>query len=568
MNLGTWKSIDGGTTFTRIRVPHGDTHVLWIDPKDPQRMIHGERRRRHGQLRRRRDVVEQHDNQPTAQFYHVITDDQFPYRIYGAQQDNTTVSIASRSDDGAITRATGSRSPAARARTSPSTRRDPNIIYGGGYMGEIDALDRAHEAASRDVAVWLDNYDGWAAKDVPYRFAWTFPLFFSQHDSNALYTAAQYLFQSTERRQARGRRSRPTCRAPTRRRSAASGGPIHGDMTGTEWYAMAFAVAESPLRQGLIWAGSDDGLVHLTRDGGTTWDERDADRASAPFTQDEHRRAGPLRRRHGLHRGEQVPAGRLRAVPLEDATTTAGPGRASTPASRRARTRASIREDPVRRGLLYAGTETGVYVSFDDGAHWQSLQLNLPRASVRDLAVQGQRPHRRHAWPRLLDPRRRVAAAPDQRLACGGERCTSSRRRRPSAFQAGRSRPSLTAGQNPFSGVYVDYWLKQKPRRAGEARVCRRKRQGDPHLHERRGGARRRSATRRAIAYTASDSLKAFTAYDTTGQSSQRKRIEGDSVSNEPADSVVQRARGSTASSGTSARPACARSRTSSTTRA
>jgi photosystem II stability/assembly factor-like uncharacterized protein len=266
--LTTWHSVDGGRTWTALRVPHGDTHALWIDPKDPERFVHGNDGGAAVSYDRGASWSSIY-NQPTSQFYHVTTDDRFPYRIYGAQQDNTTVSIASRSDHGAITRqdwwpVAGGES--AYIAVDPA---DPDVTYGGGYMGEIWRHDRRTNQ-TRNVSVWLDNYDGWAAKDVPYRFAWTFPLFFSPHDPKTLYAAAQYLFRSTNGGHSWERISPDLSRADPRTLQR-SGGPIHGDMTGTEWYAMAFAVAESPLAKGTIWAGSDDGLVHLTRDGGRTW---------------------------------------------------------------------------------------------------------------------------------------------------------------------------------------------------------------------------------------------------------------------------------------------------------
>ncbi|HET9685222.1 MAG TPA: glycosyl hydrolase, partial [Gemmatimonadaceae bacterium] len=279
-NLGTWKSIDGGKAWTRLRVPHGDTHLLWIDPKDPQRMIHAN----DGGATVSFDggaTWSTEDNQPTAQFYHVITDDRFPYRVYGAQQDNTTVSIASRSDNGSIGVRDWYIAAGGESAYIAVDPKDPDITYGGGYMGEIWRQDK-HTNRESNVAVWLDNYDGWAAKDVPYRFAWTFPLFFSQHDSTTLYTAAQYLFKSTNGGSSWTKISPDLSRADPRTLQR-SGGPIHGDMTGTEWYAMAFAVAESPVQKGLIWAGSDDGLVHLTRDGGATWDDV-TPKGLGPFT--------------------------------------------------------------------------------------------------------------------------------------------------------------------------------------------------------------------------------------------------------------------------------------------
>jgi photosystem II stability/assembly factor-like uncharacterized protein len=410
---------------------------------------------------------------------------------------------------------------------------DPNVTYGGGYMGEIWRHDRRTQA-SRNVSVGLDNYDGWAAADVPDRFAWTFPLFFSPHDAKTLYTASQYLYRSTNGGDGWTRISPDLSRADPKTLGR-SGGPIHGDMTGTEWYAMAFAVAESPLAQGVIWAGSDDGLVHLTRDGGATWDDV-TPKGLGPFTK--MNIVEPGRFDAGT---AYIAANRYQHddfapyfLKTHDYGRTWTRIDAGLPMGAYARV---IREDPARRGLLYAGTETGVYLSFDDGAHWQSLQLNLPRVSVRDLVVKDNdivvATHGRAFW--ILDD-----VSPLRQLS-DSVRASSAHLFAPAVairFPAGRSRPSLTSGQNPFSGVYVDYWLRERPKGAvsiafmdGNGKVIR------TFTSEVEDGAPKRDTT--LIAYTASDSLKAFTAYDTTGQSSQRRRIEGDSVSYEPADSVV-----------------------------
>jgi photosystem II stability/assembly factor-like uncharacterized protein len=188
-NLGTWRSVDAGRTWTRLRVPHGDTHLLWIDPKNPDRMIHandGGATVSYDRGATWSSVM----NQPTGQFYHVTTDDRFPYRIYGAQQDESSLSIASRSDRGAITRQDWHEVAGGESAYIAVDPLDPDITFGGGYMGEIWRRDdrNAHE---RNVSVGLDNYDGWAAGDVPERFAWTFPLFFSPHDPKVLYTSSR-----------------------------------------------------------------------------------------------------------------------------------------------------------------------------------------------------------------------------------------------------------------------------------------------------------------------------------------------------------------------------------------
>ncbi len=531
-NLGTWRSVDAGKTWTRLTVPHGDTHLLWIDPKDPQRMIHANDGGATVSYDRGASWSSIY-NQPTSQFYHVITDNQFPYRIYGAQQDNSTVSIASRSDNGAVTRqdwyiAAGGES--AYIAVDPT---DPNVTYGGGYMGEIWRQDR-RTGNSRNVAVWLDNYDGWAAGEVPYRFAWTFPLFFSPHDPKTLYTAAQYLFRSTNGGDSWTKISPDLSRADPRTLQR-SGGQIHGDMTGTEWYAMAFAVAESPVTKGVIWAGSDDGLMHLTRDGGATW-QNVTPPGLAPFTkmsivEPGHFDAGTAFVAANRYQQDDFKPYLLKTTDYGRSWTRIDAGIPTGAYTR------VIREDPVRRGLLYAGTESGVYVSFDDGARWQSLQMNLPRVSVRDLAVKNNdliaATHGRAFW--VLDdvtPLRQVSDAVRGSALHLFAPATAVR------FSVGRSsRRDGESGENPLPGVSVDYWLRERPRGVakleflgGDGRVIRTFTSPDSSR------AGRDSAT---IAYSASDSLKRLTAYDTTGQSSPRRRLESDSASYLPADSVV-----------------------------
>ncbi len=530
-NLGTWRSRDGGRTWTRIPVPHGDTHLLWIDPKDPKRMIHandgGGTVSLDGGVNWSSIM-----NQPTSQFYHVITDNQYPYRILGAQQDNTSVSIASRSDNGSIGRQDWFAPAGGESAYIAVDPKHPDITYGGGYMGEIWRQDRKSQR-ERNVSVWLDNYDGYGARDVPYRFAWTFPLFFSPHDSTTLYTASQYLFKSTDGANSWTKISPDLSRADPKTLER-SGGPIHGDMTGTEWYAMAFAVAESPLTKGLIWAGSDDGLIHVTRDGGTNWQNVTPPNLP-PFTrmsivEPGHHDTGTL----------YVAANRYQQDDFKPyLLKTSDYGKnwrridAGLPANAYTRV---IREDPVRRGLLFAGTEIGVYVSFDDGSRWQPLQLNLPRASVRDLAIKNAdliaATHGRAFW--VMDDISPLRQITDSVRASALHVFVPAIADR---FQAGRGRSGVESGENPLPGVVVDYWLREGPRSVVKIEFLDAKGAVMRSFTSPDSSAPKKDTS--VVAYTALDSLKRLTAYDTTGQSSMRKRIESDSVAYLPADSVV-----------------------------
>jgi photosystem II stability/assembly factor-like uncharacterized protein len=456
MNLTVWRSVDGGKTFSSVRVPHGDTHIMWIDPRDSKRLINGN----DGGAAISMDGGETWSsiyNQPTAQFYHVTTDNQFPYRILGAQQDNSTVSIASRSDDGAI----GERDYYSVAGCENATiavdPRDPNVTYGGCYTGFLSRVDRASRQ-ERDISVWMSNYDGWAASDIPYRFQWTFPVVISPHDPNTLYVTSQYVHRSTNEG-ASWEKISPDLSVHDPATLVRSGGPIHGDMTGTEWYATVYAFNESPITKGLLWAGSDDGLIHVSRDGGAHWEN------VTPRTYGRFTRTVVIEPSHFDAGTAYVAANRYQQDDFRPYLwKTADYGKTWTPIVAGipvgAYTR-SIREDPARRGLLYAGTEVGVYVSFDDGARWEPLQLNLPRASVRDLNVHGNdlvaATHGRAFW--VIDDislLRQLADSVTARSAHLFQPATAIR------WVSGGGR-SLTAGQNPRGGATIDYFLKTTP---------------------------------------------------------------------------------------------------------
>jgi len=243
MNLSVLKSIDGGKSFTELDSPHGDQHLLWIDPANPSRMILGNDGGATISFDRGTTWSSQH-TQPTAQFYHVNADDQFPYRIYGAQQDNSAISIASRGEEGGI----GLRDYFSVAGCENATiafdPRDPNVTYGGCYLGQFSRYDR-RSRQERDISVTEINWDGWAAKDVRERFQWTFPALVSRHDPRTLYVTSQHVWRSRTEGASWERISPDLTRADPMTLER-TGGPIHGEMTGAEWYATIYAFAESP----------------------------------------------------------------------------------------------------------------------------------------------------------------------------------------------------------------------------------------------------------------------------------------------------------------------------------
>ena len=457
MNLGVFRSIDGGKTFSRVKVPHGDTHAMWIDPKDAKRMINSNDGGGTISFDAGQTWSSIH-NQPTAQFYHVTTDNQFPYRIYGAQQDNSPVSIASRSDDGTI----GDRdyySPAGCENATVAVDpRNPNITYGGCYMGAFSRYDHARRQ-ERDISVGLKNYDGWAAGDVPERFQWTFPVLISPHDPQTLYITSQHVWR-TRNEGASWEKISPdltTHDAATLRRT---GGPLHGEMTGAEWYATIYAFAESPKLKGVLWAGSDDGMLHVSKNGGTTW-ENVTPPGYGKLTRTAHIDPSP-------HDPGTVYVAANRYQQDDFAPylwKSADYGRtwtkivAGIPATAYTRV---VREDPVRKGLLYAGTEIGVWVSMDDGANWQPMQLNLPRVSVRDLTVHGNdlivATHGRAFW--VIDdvsPLRELTADVTKKPVHLFQPATVV------AWDGSGWQRDGAAGENPPPGALVDYWLKEAP---------------------------------------------------------------------------------------------------------
>ncbi len=458
-NVALYRFEDGGKTISVVRgAPGGDDyHQLWIDPTNSASMVLGTDQGTTISLNRGQTWSSWY-NQPTAQFYHVTTDDQFPYRIYGAQQDNSTVSIASRSDDGRIgVRDFFSVAGCENAHIAVDPR-NPAVTYGGCYTGMLNRYD-SRTRQVRDIAIWLSNYDGIAAALVPFRFQWTFPVLLSPHDPKVLYVASQFVHRSTNEG-ASWEKISPDLTLHEPKTLVRSGGPIHGDMTGTEWYATIYALAESPKTSGLLWAGSDDGLIHIRQGENGAWTN------VTPRAYGKYTRTAVIEPSHFDAGTAYVAATRYQLddfAPYLWKTTDYGKTwsaiNAGIPTGAYTRT---IREDPVRRGLLYAGTEAGVYVSFDDGGHWESLQLNLPRASVRDLTIHGNdliaATHGRAFW--MIDDIASLRQLADSVVA-----------RRAFLFQpsaalrwfAGSGR-SLTDGENPANGASVDYWLKETPK--------------------------------------------------------------------------------------------------------
>lgn len=382
MNVEYHKSTDGGKTFKAHNAPHGDHHDLWIAPGDPNRMIIAD----DGGAQVSYDggtTWSTYHNQPTAQFYRVTTDNAFPYRIYAAQQDNSTVRIQYRSDGATIG---GNDWEATAGGESASIAVDPqnnDIVYGGSYGGLLTRIN--HKTGStRAVNVWPDDPMGYGAEGMKYRFQWNFPILFSRHDPKKLYTFSNHVHLSTNEGQSWELLS-PDLTRNDPKKLVSSGGPITQDNTGVEYYCTIFAANESPLKEGLLWVGSDDGLVHVSRDGGTSWDN------VTPASMPEWNMINSIEPSAFDEGACYIAATRYKLgdfKPYLYKTTDYGKtwtqitnGIAPEHFTR------VVREDPNRKGLLYAGTETGMYISFDDGNNWKPFQLNLPIVPVTDLAI-------------------------------------------------------------------------------------------------------------------------------------------------------------------------------------
>jgi photosystem II stability/assembly factor-like uncharacterized protein len=451
LNTGMLRSLDGGKTFNLVSATHGDHHALWIDPNNSNSLINANDGGASISLDGGNTWSTQ-ENQPTGQFYHVATDDRFPYYVYGAQQDNSNLAVASFADEGVI----GPRDwyPAGGGESGfvvPDPR-DPNIIYSDAenQYQRFDQRSKQSQSISPDP----NDNSGHPASELDHRFNWTAPLMLSPHDPESLYAASEVVWKSTDRGMS-WKIISPDLTRNDKSKQAASGGPLTKDITSVEYYDTIFALAESPLRKGKLWAGTDDGLVQLSEDDGAHW--RNVTPASMPAwstvstAEPSHFDPATAYIAVDRHRLDDIAPYAWKTMDNGKTWIAIAAGLPQGAVVH------VVREDPVRRGLLYAGTEVGPFVSFDDGAHWSALQHGMPVTPVHDLTVHGDdlvaATHGRGFW--ILDnvtPLRQVQPAAEDLVLYSP--ATALRLYYPDDVNSRRP-----VGPNPPAGAIIDYVL-------------------------------------------------------------------------------------------------------------
>jgi len=492
LNVDAYRSSDAGKTFNRQTIPHGDNHDLWIDPSDPQRMIEGNDGGATVSFNGGASWSSIY-NQPTAEYYHITADTQMPYRLYAAQQDNSSISSPTRSAMSGILWQDCYEVGGGEAGHIAVRADDPNIVFAADHAGLLTRLDR-RSGQIRTINVWPDATSGIAAKDLKYRFNWTAPVLLSPHDPDVLYTTSQYVHRSRDEGSSWVRVS-PDLTRNDKHTTGDSGGPITLDQTGAEYHATIFAFTESPLQPGVLWAGSDDGLIHVSRDDGTKWTNVTPKLIGAQtlisVIEPGQHDAGTAYVAANRYKHDDF---RPYIYKTEDYGRTWSTITAGIPADTFVR---AVREDPTVPGLLYAGTEVGLYVSFDGGARWQRWQgRSLPVVPLHDLIVKdgdlALATHGRSFWvfddltpvrelarkratgtSRLFTPRTTVRYKTYGGFGAKSEAAPMKNYRYPGGSQyaalveeranGDKVDQPLDAGKNPPEGVIVSYFLRAAP---------------------------------------------------------------------------------------------------------
>ncbi len=455
LNVGMYRSRDGGKTFQGIGTPHGDHHDLWIDPEDGNRMIVGDDGG--GQISFDAGANwSSMNNQPTAQFYRVSTDNHFPYHVLVAQQDNSTVRILSRSKSGGINENDWTSTAGFESGYVVADPLNPEIVYGGNYGGYLSRLDHK-TGENRAISVWPESPIGSGASAIKYRFQWNFPIFFSPHNPKRLYAAGNHLFV-TENEGQSWQQISPDLTTNEKDKQGPSGGPITSDNTGVEYYCTIFTAAESVVEKDVLWVGSDDGFIHISTDGGKNW-KNVTPPSAGKYMMWNCVETDPYKKGKAYFVGTKYK--------LDDFTPyiykTEDYGKTwqlITNGIDNMHFARAIRADKKVAGLLYAGTEYGMYISYNDGANWKKFQLNLPIVPITDLTIKDNdlvvATQGRSVW--ILDD-----------LSLVQQKTATNTFGRLKVFEVndafrtyGYSQPNIkNAGVNPYNGVVINYWLNQ-----------------------------------------------------------------------------------------------------------
>lgn len=455
LNAPVTKSIDGGKTFTPLATPHGDNHHLWIHPNDNQKMINSNDGGSNVSNNGGRSWSTQ-ENQNTAQFYRVITDNLMPYNVYGGQQDNSTVAIASRTNGRGIGWKDWNASAGGESAFLAFDPDNPVIVYGGTYQGNIDKWDAA-TGESKPIKQYPELGLSIAPKDAKYRYNWNAPIITSPHHRNTIYHAGNVVFKSTDEGQSWTPIS-PDLTRNEKDKHGAGGGPFTNEAAGGENYNTLTSLTESSLEEGVLWAGSDDGLLHITQDGGNSWTNitptviKDGIINSIELSVHDAATAYIVVMRYkSMDLGSYI----FKTADYGQTWTKITNGITGEHTFTRV-----VREDQKQKGLLYAGTETGLFISLNDGANWQPFQLNLPVVPINDITIQDNdlviATSGRAFW--ILDD---VAAI--QNITKTRESLQIFQPKDTYLYFGGHTeKPVQGLGQNPKSGVTFDYFVPTK----------------------------------------------------------------------------------------------------------
>ena len=458
LNVDAWQSKDGGKVFKKIDVHHGDTHDVWINPKNPENFIIGDDGG--AEVTFNGGGTFSDVDIPTSQFYHVSVDNDFPYNIYGAQQDNSSIKIASRTNGYSIGKNAWFPVAGGEAGYIQADPTNSDITYGGEYDGQLSKYNKKTEQG-QDISPYPETNIGASSSAKKYRFQWTYPIVFSPQNPKRMYIGSQYVHVTDD-----GGHSfeiiSPDLTRNDSKTTGETGGPITKDQTGAEVYATIFTISESPLEQGVLWTGSDDGLVHVSKNNGKNWENISIPTTMLPefslisiiHTSDHAKGKAYLAANKYMY-GDRTPY-LFKTTDYGKTWTKITNG---IPADEYCRV---LREDPNRAGLLFAGTERGIYVSFNDGTSWQKLNLNLPITPIRDLQIQKREndlvvaTHGRAFW--ILDDITPLYEIMDKKVS---KQKHLYKPRTAYRMQGGSSK-NTNQGTNLSNGVLVRYVLDKK----------------------------------------------------------------------------------------------------------